>query len=135
MGDLIDAARKEPGYVTYGSWFTGSPGHLGAAMLEAETGTQMTHVPYKQASDLYIGVGNGDVNWAFGSAGLGRSHVPGRQGQVPRGGGTGALERLSRRADGPGGGRSRRPRSEGLGRSPGARTGHPRPSSRRSTRT
>jgi tripartite-type tricarboxylate transporter receptor subunit TctC len=29
----------------------------------------MVHVPYKQASDLYIGVGNGDVNWAFGSAG------------------------------------------------------------------
>jgi tripartite-type tricarboxylate transporter receptor subunit TctC len=69
MGDLIDTARKEPGYVTYGSWFTGSPGHLGAAMLEAATGTQMVHVPYKQASDLYIGVGNGDVNWAFGSAG------------------------------------------------------------------
>ena len=38
-------------------------------MLEAATGTQMVHVPYKQASDLYIGVGNGDVNWAFGSAG------------------------------------------------------------------
>lgn len=69
MTDLIDTARKEPGYVTYGSWFTGSPGHLGAAMLEAATGTQMVHVPYKQASDLYIGVGNGDVSWAFGSAG------------------------------------------------------------------
>ena len=68
MNDLIDAAKAEPGYVAYGSWFTGSPGHLGAAMLEAATGAQMTHVPYKQASDLYIGVGNGDVNWAFGSA-------------------------------------------------------------------
>lgn len=69
MGDLIDAARAKPGEITYGSWFTGSPGHLGAAMLETSTGTQMVHVPYKQASDLYIGVGNGDVNWAFGSAG------------------------------------------------------------------
>ena len=59
MNDLIDAARAEPGYVAYGSWFTGSPGHVGAAMLEAATGTQMTHVPYKQASDLYIGSATG----------------------------------------------------------------------------
>lgn len=69
MKDLIAAAKTEPGYITYGSWATGSPAHLGAAMLEAETETQMLHVPYKQTSDLYIGVGNGDVNWAFGSPG------------------------------------------------------------------
>jgi tripartite-type tricarboxylate transporter receptor subunit TctC len=68
MKDLIEAAKAKPGDVTYGSWFIGSPGHLGAAMLEAATGTQMTHVPYKETSQLYTAVGNGDINWAFGSA-------------------------------------------------------------------
>lgn len=69
VDDLVAAAKARPGDVTYGSWFVGSPGHLGGAMLEAETGAQMTHVPYKEASQLYAAVGNGDVAWAFGTAG------------------------------------------------------------------
>lgn len=68
MKDLIDAARAKPGELTYGSWFIGSPGHVGAAMLEAATGTQMSHVPYKESSQLYTAVGNNEVSWAFGSA-------------------------------------------------------------------
>jgi tripartite-type tricarboxylate transporter receptor subunit TctC len=67
--DLIAAAKAKPGDITYGSWSVGSPAHIGAAMLEAATGTQMTHIPYKSQPDLYIGVGNGDINWAYGSAG------------------------------------------------------------------
>src|SRR5919112_1717666 len=46
--DLVDAAKTKPGDLTYGSWFVGSPGHLGAAMLEALTGTKMNHIPYKE---------------------------------------------------------------------------------------
>ncbi|MCW8175943.1 tripartite tricarboxylate transporter substrate binding protein [Verminephrobacter aporrectodeae] len=67
-GDLLRAARDKPAVVNYGSWFVGSPGHLGAAMLEAASGTRMTHVPYKEMTQLYTGVGNGEVHWAFGSA-------------------------------------------------------------------
>ena len=67
--DLIAAAKAKPGELTYGSWFVGSPGHIGAAMLEQAAGIRMTHIPYKSQSDLYVGVGNGDVGWAFGSAG------------------------------------------------------------------
>lgn len=69
VGDIVATARAKPGGVTYGSWFVGSPGHLGGAMLEAETGVRMTHIPYKEASQLYGAVGNGEVAWAFGSAG------------------------------------------------------------------
>ena len=68
MTDLIAAAKAEPGAVNYGSWFVGSPGHIGAAMLETATSTKMTHVPYKEMSQLYVAVGNRDVDWAFGSA-------------------------------------------------------------------
>lgn len=48
MGDLSAAAKAGPGQVNYGSWFVGSPGHIGAAMLETSTATKMTHVPYKE---------------------------------------------------------------------------------------
>ena len=49
MTDLIDAAKAEPTYVTYGSWFTGSPGHLGAAILgrnrDADTHSPTSRLP------------------------------------------------------------------------------------------
>lgn len=68
VADLTAAAKAAPGQVNYGSWFVGSPGHIGAAMLETATGTKMTHVPYKEMSQLYVAVGNQEVEWAFGSA-------------------------------------------------------------------
>lgn len=68
MNDLVAGAKAAPDKVNYGSWFIGSPGHIGAAMLEAATSTKMTHVPYKEMSQLYIAVGNQEVDWAFGSA-------------------------------------------------------------------
>ncbi len=68
MRDLAAAAKAKNGDLTYGSWFVGSPGHVGAAMLEAEMGTRMTHVPFKEMSQLFTGVANNDVAWSFGSA-------------------------------------------------------------------
>jgi tripartite-type tricarboxylate transporter receptor subunit TctC len=68
VADLIAAAKAKPGDVTYGTWGIGSVGHVGTAMFEAATGTKMTHVPFKDLGQLYAGVGNGDVAWAFGTA-------------------------------------------------------------------
>jgi tripartite-type tricarboxylate transporter receptor subunit TctC len=68
MKDLIAAAKAKNGDLTYGSWFVGSPGHVGAAMLESATGTQMIHVPFKEMSQLFTAVANNDVAWSFGSA-------------------------------------------------------------------
>jgi tripartite-type tricarboxylate transporter receptor subunit TctC len=69
MGDLIAAAKAKPNGMSYGSEFVGSPGHLAAAMLENATGTQMTHVPFKETTQLFNAVGSGDVQFAFGTAG------------------------------------------------------------------
>jgi len=68
MADLLAGAKAAPNQISYGSWFVGSPGHIGAAMLQAATGTSMMHVPYKEMSQLYVAVGNQEVDWAFGSA-------------------------------------------------------------------
>ena len=68
LGDLIVAAKAKPNGVTYGSWGIASPGHLGGLLLEANTGTQMAHVPFKESAQLYQGVANGELDWAIGSA-------------------------------------------------------------------
>ena len=69
VSDLIAEARAQQGKLSYGSWFIGSPGHLGTAQLEFDTGTRMHHVVYKDMTQLYFAVGNKEVEWAFGSAG------------------------------------------------------------------
>jgi tripartite-type tricarboxylate transporter receptor subunit TctC len=66
---LIAAARKEPGAVSYGSSYVGSPSHLGSAEFEYLTGTKMIHAPYKDQSQMYVGIANGDIGWAFTSLG------------------------------------------------------------------
>ncbi|WP_454673534.1 Bug family tripartite tricarboxylate transporter substrate binding protein [Achromobacter pestifer] len=66
--DLIEAARKKPGLLTYGSWGMGSVAHVGSTLFERKTGTTMTHVPFKELPQLYTAVANGEVDWAFGTA-------------------------------------------------------------------
>jgi len=61
VGELVAAAKRKPGDMTYGSEFIGSPGHLGSALLESATGTQMMHVPFKETTQLFAAVGTGDL--------------------------------------------------------------------------
>ncbi|MEO7337744.1 MAG: tripartite tricarboxylate transporter substrate binding protein [Caldimonas sp.] len=65
--DLIAAAAASPGRINYGSTAIGGPPHLGAAQLEAASGTKMTHVPYKEISQLNVAVSTGEVDWTMGS--------------------------------------------------------------------
>jgi tripartite-type tricarboxylate transporter receptor subunit TctC len=48
MTDLINAAKAKPGTMNYGSWSIGSPGHIGAELLEQAATIQMTHIPFKE---------------------------------------------------------------------------------------
>ncbi len=67
VGDLIAAAKKGAGVVSYGSWGVGSPGHLGGEWLDLLAGTQMTHVPFREVSQLFTSVANGDPAWSLAS--------------------------------------------------------------------
>ena len=67
MTDIIAAAKASPGKLTYGSWGVGSPGHLGATLLEVQSGIEMQHIPYKEVSQLFTSVGAGDVAWSLGT--------------------------------------------------------------------
>ncbi len=67
VGDIVKDAKANPGKLNYGSWSVGNPVHLGSALLEAMTDTQMQHVIYKETSMLYTGVANGELNFALGT--------------------------------------------------------------------
>jgi tripartite-type tricarboxylate transporter receptor subunit TctC len=67
VADLIADAKTHPGHLNYGSWSVGNPVHLGSALFESVTGTDMQHVIYKETSMLYSGVANGELSFALGS--------------------------------------------------------------------
>ena len=69
MQALIAAAKANPGAVSYGSSYVGSPSHLGSAEFEFLTGTKMIHAPYKDQSQMYVGIAGGDIGWAFTTLG------------------------------------------------------------------
>ena len=69
LRDLIADAKARPGQLNYGSWSVGNPVHLGTARLAAATGTEMTHIIYKETTQLYNSVANGDLSFALGSSG------------------------------------------------------------------
>lgn len=68
LDDLIAKAKAKAESVFYGSWFVGSPGHIGALRLQALTGTRMVHVPFRDFGALYAAVATREVDWALGSA-------------------------------------------------------------------
>ena len=52
IADLIAAAKKAPGAVSYGSTGVGTDDHLAMVMFEGLTGTKLLHVPFNGAGPL-----------------------------------------------------------------------------------
>jgi len=55
-GDLIVAAKANPGKINYASGGNGSPQHIAMALFASSAGIELTHVPYKGASQAALGV-------------------------------------------------------------------------------
>lgn len=47
VSDLLEAAKKDPGKLNYGSGGVGSSQHLAGAMFKKVTGADITHIPFK----------------------------------------------------------------------------------------
>jgi tripartite-type tricarboxylate transporter receptor subunit TctC len=65
MGDIVAAARSNPGKVAAGTQYLGSTQHLTAVMIELMSKTQMLHVPFKENSQLFASLINGDIGWTL----------------------------------------------------------------------
>ena len=61
LGDVIAAARAQPGTINFGSIAVGNAQHLGAELLRSMTGTDMVMVPYRSTPDLLNATASGDV--------------------------------------------------------------------------
>ena len=53
LAELVERGKREPGAVFYGTAGVGSPLYIGVRMLEAATGAQFNHVPYKGVGPAY----------------------------------------------------------------------------------
>ena len=63
--DVVDAAKKKPGEVMYGSSGNGSPLHMSGEMFTAQAGVNMTHVPYKGGSAHILDLIGGRLDLIF----------------------------------------------------------------------
>lgn len=61
MKELIAYAKANPASLSYGSWGTGSGGHLVMESFLQRTGLQMTHVPYKGVAPLVTDLLGGTI--------------------------------------------------------------------------
>lgn len=59
--DVVEFAKRNPGVVTYASTGTGGANHLGMERIAQAAGIELTHVPYKGASEVLNAVAGGHV--------------------------------------------------------------------------
>lgn len=65
LKDVVDAAKKKPGEVMYGSSGNGSPLHMSGEMFTAQAGVNMIHVPYKGGSAHILDLIGGRLDVIF----------------------------------------------------------------------
>ncbi len=67
LADLIALAKRKPGELSYGTSGIGGGGHLAAELLQASTGIQLVHVPYKGGAQASTDLQGGQIPLLFSS--------------------------------------------------------------------
>ncbi|MFA7666047.1 MAG: tripartite tricarboxylate transporter substrate binding protein [Burkholderiaceae bacterium] len=65
LQELVSYAKAHPGEIRYGSAGIGNTLHLGGETFASVTGTQLTHVPYKGASQAVVDLVGGQIQAMF----------------------------------------------------------------------
>jgi len=79
VNDLVAAARKNPGKLTYGTVGTGSVFHLAAEMVNVMAKTETTHVPYKGGGDSMVDLAGGRIDFVFTTLTGAFPHIEGKR--------------------------------------------------------
>lgn len=61
LGDVINAAKAQPGFVNYATSGNGTVAHLATELLQREANVKLTHIPYKGAAQGINDVIGGQV--------------------------------------------------------------------------
>ena len=65
VAELVAAAKKEPGKLSFGSPGVGTAGHLIGELFKTTTGTQLVHVPYRGQSQVINDLLGGHLSMSF----------------------------------------------------------------------
>ncbi|MFT3720163.1 Bug family tripartite tricarboxylate transporter substrate binding protein [Pseudorhodoferax sp.] len=63
--DVVAAAKKAPGTVTFASAGNGTTSHMGGALLNNVAGIELVHAPYKDGSQAMVDTSTGQVKLGF----------------------------------------------------------------------
>lgn len=77
LGDLLAAAKADPGAVTFASPGNGTVSHLSGELLQRAAGVKLTHVPYKGASQALTDTLGGQVQSFMSSVPSALSQIKG----------------------------------------------------------
>lgn len=69
--DIIDAARKKPGALTFGSGGNGNSGHLSGELFLSQGKISATHVPYKGNNPALVDLMGGRLDYMFDNGAIG----------------------------------------------------------------
>jgi tripartite-type tricarboxylate transporter receptor subunit TctC len=69
MAELLAYAKAHPGKLSYGTSGIGNPQHLAGELLAQLSGTPLTHVPYRGASNQLTDTAGGSIDMTFVSLG------------------------------------------------------------------
>jgi tripartite-type tricarboxylate transporter receptor subunit TctC len=75
LKDLIDAAKAQPGKLTYGSTGTGAPNFMAAELLKLRTGIELLEIPFKDGNQLRTSAIQGDITLSISSYASAKSVV------------------------------------------------------------
>jgi len=70
LPELIEADKKKPGSLAYGSWGDGSPPQLVYETLNKHAGTKFLHVPYKGVAPVLNALTTNEIQLSVGSSGV-----------------------------------------------------------------
>ena len=76
VAELVAYAKANPGKLSYGSSGSGSAQHMAAELFKAQTGANLTHVPYKGTGALVGDLVAGHVSLAFADEAQARAVEP-----------------------------------------------------------
>ena len=75
LKELIDAAKAQPGKLTYGSTGTGAPNFMAAELLKLRTGIDLLEIPFKDGNQLRTSAIQGDITLSISSYASSKSVV------------------------------------------------------------
>lgn len=75
FGDFLADAKANPGKINYASAGPGSSIHMVTALFELQSGTRLTHVPYKGSGPALVDLIGGQIQVMFENFSSGMPHV------------------------------------------------------------